>query len=338
MKARLIDIGSTNIKSALFDTDNNLFTEEKFIPFPAANEKKIPFYELNMEKVESCIRALLGKGHDVIFICTQMHGYVLIKKNGSVSNYISWKDKRAGLAYVPASLPVEYGVNMKVNLPRASVEYMRKYMPEALTDVNTFCTLGSYIAYRLCKQNASHITDLAASGFYHIKSGIADRYFLSMPKAFLKVDKIGMCDDFDVYSPCGDQQTAVFGSFAEDSIVLNIGTASQMCCVGNEILNGDFENRPYFYGKILYTVTGLPGGELLEKNSDAKMYDIFRLAWRAALEKLPPRNMITVTGGAVYYKKYLIKRVLDELGMKYTFSSGNETMRGLARMAKEFIK
>ncbi len=338
MKARLIDVGSTNIKSALFDTKSNVFSEAGSTPFPSGNKKDAPFYEINVQEVEQSVRSLWGAGHDAVFVCSQMHGYVLMKGSRAVSGYISWKDKRAGLKDLPAPLPPGYGVNMKANLPRASIEYMKNYMPQALGEADTFCTLASYLAYRFCGENASHITDLAASGFYRVESGIPDPYFRFMPEAHLNVEKIGQYGDCDVYSPCGDQQTAVLGSGAEDSVILNIGTASQMCCIGDGIISGDFENRPYFYGRTLYTVTGLPGGELLEKQDDENMFVTLFTAWREALRKLPRRERITVTGGAVKYKRELITRVLDEIGVTYTFSSGNETMKGLAVMATEMAK
>lgn len=340
MRARLIDVGSTNIKSALYDLKTGELSEQTEVPFPPAAVAQLPLYEVEVDEVESRVRSVMGNSQEALFLCTQMHGYVLMREGKACTRYISWRDTRAELAQLPAALPACYGVKMKANLPRASIDYMQKYRPNEIDGADTFCSLGSYLAYRLCGVNAAHITDLAASGFYNAKSGEADQYWLRLPKAHVRVEQLGIekYTHCRVYTPCGDQQTAVLGSgMQKTSWGLNIGTASQMFCICEESAEGDFESRPYFGKKTLCTVSGLPGGRVIADCSDAEICGTLVQSWKEALAKLPQKDSLTVMGGAVKYRRKLLEDCLRMMGVTGRFSCGNETIVGLMRLAKEIL-
>ena len=340
MRARLIDVGSTDIKSALYDLKTGELSEWIEVPFPPAVVTQYPFYEVDVDEVERRVRFVMGKSQEALFLCTQMHGYVLMREGKACTRYISWRDTRAELAQLPAPLPACYGVKMKANLPRASIDYTQKYLPNEINGADTFCSLGSYLAYCLCGVNAAHITDLSASGFYNAESGVAGPYWLHLPKAHVRVELLGIekYSHCRVYTPCGDQQTAVLGSgMQETSWGLNIGTASQLFCICDERAEGDFESRPYFGKKTLCTVSGLPGGRIIANCSDAEICDTLVQSWKEALAKLPQKNSLTVMGGVVKYRRKLLEECLCMLGVAGTFCGGNETIVGLMRLAKEIL-
>jgi len=337
MKVRLLDVGSTNIKTALYDENSRLIFDKKSIAFPIHNLKKPPFYEIAVDEIEKSIFSLVDKNDDALFICTQMHGYVLMENGRAVSNYVSWKDTRASLDKPLEPIEYWHGVSMKANLSKASILYTKNHEFGLVEKASEFCSLGSYISYRLCGNNSSHITDLAASGFYDSRNGEFEEFFLKLPTASMQVVQLGKFGNCAVYSPVGDQQAAVYGTDYENALILNVGTASQACCVSDKLIHGEFESRPFFNAKTLCTISGLPGGEYMSKTTDSELFDLLYSKWANAFKKLPEKNRVIVTGGIVKYRKSIIERVLGALGVKYEFSNGEETFSGLSKIARECL-
>lgn len=80
-----------------------------------------------------------------------MHGYVLLKEGREATGYISWRDERGKDLPPDFALTEEYGVRIKPNLPRLSLQAQSVAADE-------FCTLGSYLVYRLTGKNTTHVT------------------------------------------------------------------------------------------------------------------------------------------------------------------------------------
>jgi sugar (pentulose or hexulose) kinase len=140
-----------------------------------------------------------------------------------------------------------------------------------------------------------------------------------------------------VYTPVGDQQSAVLGANAdEQNYVMNIGTAGQFCSISPTFVSGDFESRPFFDGKILCTVTNLPGGKIIE-TYEKKWADHIYEIYSDAMRKLPKRKGIIVTGGfAKQYREEIIT-ALKRFELPYVFSEKEEALSGLNILAKKYI-
>ncbi len=319
----LIDVGSTNIK---FQCNG----EAGSVLFPAPKRYDGLFYEVDREKLFAEVEQIVDRFcAERVFFSVQMHGYLLARGGRFVTDYVSWRDKR-GEGQTPAfSLTPEYGVHIKPNLPRLSLQTYKETADE-------FFTLGSYLVYRLTGVNASHITDLAPSGFYNTATRRADDVAYKLPREHYEVQKIGDYKSSSVYSPVGDQQAAVFGAWKENCYILNLGTAGQMCTVSEDFVSGAFESRPYFGGKTLCTVTGIAGGAAIgDFAGRARELEKFLYAeYRSAADKLPERDYIIVCGGVARYHEELLAGVLKRMNLPYEFYKESDALCGLQKIAE----
>lgn len=325
-----IDIGSTNIKWSHGKTAGK-------IPFPAAFDAAYPRYEVRADEIFSIVLNLIDTHRPRrAFFSVQMHGYVLLKEGREATGYISWRDERGKDLSPDFALTEEYGVRIKPNLPRLSLQAQSVAADE-------FCTLGSYLVYRLTGKNTTHVTDAAASGFYNVKTGERDSCRYRLPEAVYRVQEAGRYKDTAVFSPVGDQQASVLGAWKgmenAEGYVLNLGTAAQLCCTAEGFAAGDFESRPYFGGNTLCTVTGLPGGGYISRTigttSAKALRETLAEAYASALKKLPPRREIIVTGGVVHYHRILIEETLETLQKEYVLNEGADALAGLKILAEE---
>lgn len=157
-----IDIGSTNIKWSHGKTAGK-------IPFPRRPlTRRIRATRSARTEIFSIVLNLIDTHRPQrAFFSVQMHGYVLLKEGREATGYISWRDERGKDLPPDFALTEEYGVRIKPNLPRLSLQAQSVAADE-------FCTLGSYLVYRLTGKNTTHVTDAAASGFYNVKTGARD--------------------------------------------------------------------------------------------------------------------------------------------------------------------
>ena len=332
MKYLLIDIGSTNIKSAICD-GADLSAAER-VPFPAPLRDDGVHFEVDPGEILSRVRGILDNADcDGVLFSVQMHGWLLSDGKNLLTPYISWRDRRTG-GSISLCVPRESGTSMKANLPRAGVAAFSREQPALFARAAEFFTLGSYIAFSLTGRNATHITDAAASGFYDVKAGTAAEcgLRLRLPEAAYAVSWVGNYRGKRIYTPCGDQQCSVLGAGGgRDCYVLNLGTAAQLCTVEKGFAEGDFESRPWFGGDTLCTVTGLSGGKALQDGGkDAAALAAEYLSARA---KLPVRKKLLVTGGALRWHHALIADALGRMGIPYFENEGADALEGLKELA-----
>lgn len=320
-----LDVGSTFIK---WNTGCDPVIKRTEFPLPFKNQP--PYYEVNANAVLAVIRSIINAERpERLFLSVQMHGYVLLKKGYPVTGYVSWRDERG--ASVPPAFHIssEYGVAMKPNLPRLSLQTQKE-------DADEFCTLGSFLVKMLTGTNRTHITDAAASGFYNVKRKTADECIYRLPQASDCVESAGTYEGCAVYTPVGDQQAAVLGGTAEkpatQAYILNLGTAGQLCALAEGFAEGDFESRPFFGAQTLCTVTRIPGGEYLGKKGDE---ETLLSEYRKAICRLPERNKIFVMGGAAEFHREKLERVLNRLDLPYAFCRGGEALNGLKILSEE---
>lgn len=331
MNALYIDVGSTDIK---FRTDGE--KESRKVPFPMTRAQE-PFFEADAEQIFQTIADIIARSPSAenILLSVQMHGYILRMRQGGDSAYVSWRDSRAREMFAAGEyertlLPMS-GTSYKANLAPVSLQYRQQAEGLDLSDILEFYTLGSYLAFRLTGRNVTHITDAAATGFFDVHGKSACGCGFRLPEALLRVLPVGMYAGRRVFAPVGDQQAAIASlpeKVLRECYILNLGTAAQLCCVGDEYLSfGEscLECRPFFGGRYLYTVTGLPGGDWFRSHSMQPSAEVW-LAQRyaQAIEKLPRRSALAVIGGgvAVHYAQ-LLQDALFRLGIGYQMASAD---------------
>ncbi len=325
-----IDLGSSYIK---WRVGNGAV---KRVAFPKEAKLSPPYFEVPADKIKDKVLAIVDSSScRRIFMSVQMHGYVLLDSLGrEITNYISWQDRRSEGMDIPIQLVAENGVSLKPNLPRASLYAMSLRQPEIYGRAHTFCTLGSYLTYILTGVNMTHITDAASSGFYNVIT-CEGKSSLQLPQATKTVRLAGKYKDMLVYTPVGDQQAAVLGCGAgEESYVMNLGTAGQLCCVNSSFIHGDYESRPYFGGKTLCTVSRLMAGRELVSGSDHWVHALYEDYYNA-LQKLPVRKDIVVTGGAAKFFRPQLIRAIERMGLPYTFNENMDALEGLRILSED---
>ena len=337
MKAVFIDIGSTYIKYRF-----NRGTIEK-IPFPMRRARQ-PFFEADAEEISAAVQGILNKFPfaDAAFFSVQMHGYVLRKKNGKLLPYVSWRDRRAeGVSFSDAAPPPRSGTSLKANSPRVSVLY-RVFTGELRAEeLDEIFTLGSFIVWRLTGLNATHITDAAPLGMYDLAGGSHPVFGLKLPQTAETVRCFGKYKNIRIYAPVGDVQAAIYSlpaDLRENSAVLNLGTAAQICVVGGgyiEFGKALYECRPFFQGQYLYTATGLNGGDWIGRNAfRAEAVRETAENYRAALGTLPRKDGLAVVGGGVaeYHGEFL-RQTLERLQKPYIFTKAS-ALGGLLKLTE----
>ena len=334
IKRLYIDIGSTNIKSMV--CSDGVCGRVERVAFPPPAVSGGGRFEVDVSAIVGRVMPIVDAASaDEVFLSVQMHGYILADaRRRPVTRYISWQDCRAGAGGVRVGIGAESGTSMKANLPRAGVETIAREQPALYAAAAEFFTLGSYIACVLTGNNATHITDAAASGYYNVKERTAVPCGLRLPNALYRVAPVGVYRGGKVFAPMGDQQCAVLGAGGgEDALVLNLGTAAQMCTVAEGFVAGEFESRPYFGGKTLCTVTGLTGGKRLGEGCVGS--EELGKEYAAAARRLPARKRLIVTGGAYAYHRALIDHAAAYLGLPYTVNEGADALGGLKIISEE---
>jgi sugar (pentulose or hexulose) kinase len=270
-----------------------------------------------------------------VYLSVQMHGYILSGR-GAPLVYVSWRDRRAeAYGYSPQiELKENSGTKLKANLPLVSVLAERQKRPESFANQRTLYTLGSFVSFCLTGRNITHVTDAAASGFYDVYGRSYDYGLpLVLPEARQDVSCVGVYGGIEIFTPTGDQQTTVLGLEYEDKYILNIGTAAQACTVDSVYSDAEYECRPFFRGGYLPTISGLIGGAVLTDKGSEVPYKKLADNYAAAVEKLPRRSGLIVTGGAAEYHRELIVEALKHTGIRFAFADYNGTMAGLYKLA-----
>lgn len=332
MPCLLVDVGSTFIKYNVYEEISKAILLSNRIPFPSPNLNKDDRFSVPISKINKSLDIVFSVAKKFscakIFFCVQMHGYILRSQSNGFGDYISWRDNSGDISD-PRLKDIdlnEMGTSLKRNLPLVKLVFK---------DVaGEFFTLGSYIAWYFTGNNATHITDAAASGFFFADSGKRNGFCeeLKMPKVYTNVRSVGSCRGIRIYSVIGDHQSSFLGSGAEDDkYLLNIGTATQISCVcTSKYPNGEYEKRPYFDGKRLCTVSGLiGGGEIF----DGKGYDTLLFQIEKAMERLPLKNEIVLGGGGSERFYSFFSEKIKEFGLKCSLVKENIGIEGLKMIA-----
>ena len=329
VKDLLMDIGSTFVKYAVFDSLEDKYIISEKLPFPSPCSED-PF-TVGRRQIETVVKAVMAtaKENDCarVFISVQMHGFFIKYKSGEFSDYFSWRSGGGDLESEDL-LSIDFskrGTRLKANLPIAKLYRNKTELVGA-----EYFTLGSYIAYLLTGKNEAHKTDAYASGFYLLDGSKDEETIpgLVLPTVHDEVDVCGTWCGIRIYSPVGDHAASVYGSgLGEDTYLLNIGTTSQIAFVGEGKAPSDmWESRPYFEnGKTLFTLGNLFYG--LYKDTDRYCNEAAKI-----INSLPKRAKILVGGGGALDIMEKLSACVD---MPCTSVGCSIGLEGLVNLAKQ---
>ena len=206
MSILVIDIGTTNVKSALFSmaekpADSPGQAEPVWSAVESKDIQQIPMlpnknpriFEFNAEEIFAETDKLISgycqtnKGIEGLVFSTQMHGCVYPDRARGMHVYLSWQDTRCldpvpgtsespldrlGRLLGPGEL-VPSGVPVKPALAFANLYAMSCTDPrwkDLYSDMEIF-TLGSYLIWRLTGRNITHISNAAPMGMADVRKG-----------------------------------------------------------------------------------------------------------------------------------------------------------------------
>ena len=92
MRCLLIDVGSTSLKSAVYDTQSGEKGDVRKCPFPAPLRNEPPFFEVDAGAILAAVHTLIDDRMPADAICfsVQMHGYLLGDASGRAVTPSAW--------------------------------------------------------------------------------------------------------------------------------------------------------------------------------------------------------------------------------------------------------
>ena len=265
MRAIGIDLGTTSICGILIDTDSGKVLQSRTENSNAFIEGKFSWERLQQpEKIISLamdiLETLMCEDVSAIGVTGQMHGIVYFDCKGTaVSPLYTWQDGRGNQPY----LDTTYAQYLLSHSGYGNVtDFYNRQNGLVPNSAVGYCTIHDYFVMRLCNLTKPqiHISNAASFGCFDIKKNCFT-YDCSI-EPVLDFTVAGKFRDIPVGVAIGDNQSSVFSSLAStDSILLNIGTGSQVSIVSDKIVEAPgIETRPYFEGQYLVVGSALCGG------------------------------------------------------------------------------
>lgn len=302
MSLLALDLGTTFIKGAVLDLDGLYIRHIRRLPFPESLTGLRPlFHEYDPLGIVGVVRQLLGELADVapdatgIVFCTQMHGLVLCDERGAPqSPFINWQDQRvltphpAGGMYldrlraqVSEEACRQLGNELQPSRPLCYLYWMAENGQLPASPIYPV-GLADFVIANLCQSTPSmeatgagahSAINLATGNWHHTlieRLGLA-RLQWPILRPFGEVVGHLPIDGRTLacFTPVGDHQCAVVGALlADDELSLNISTGSQASTITPTWQPGEYQTRPFFDGRFLNTVSGIPAGRALNRLVD----------------------------------------------------------------------
>jgi len=290
-----LDIGTTKICALVFDEYTGTVIETR----EAGNVFLAPPHPWNRQQdPEEIFRILDGiisdlkkkyKTFRAIGISCQMHGILYLNGAGrAVSPLYTWQDQSAALPYSGGESYASYlaafspgRVAPGFGLATCFYHLKTNGIPSG---AKKLCTIGDYIAMRLCRSSLplTHITNAAGLGFFDLRGACFDMGSLEragfdlslLPDLSAGARVFGETPDgIPVCVAVGDNQASFLGAVRDlkESVAVNIGTGSQISLVSSDparagVFKGRalevpaLEVRPYFDDLFLVVGASLCGG------------------------------------------------------------------------------
>jgi xylulokinase len=180
-----IDIGSSSVKTCIFDASSGMIADSAIFP-PAEMEILSPapgFAEQNPDswynnikealKIISTRNANLIREIEAIGIAYQMHGLVIVDKDGKpLRNAIIWCDSRAVETGAKAfdelgrQFCLSHLLNSPGNFTASKLKWVKDNEPDMYSRIHKIMLPGDYIAYRLTGEICTTETGLSEGIFW----------------------------------------------------------------------------------------------------------------------------------------------------------------------------
>ncbi|MCL2445542.1 MAG: FGGY family carbohydrate kinase [Oscillospiraceae bacterium] len=262
MKALGLDIGTTTICLTVIDAHSGATIESTTVP----NDTNIagePFERLQdpakiLAKAQALVDAAAGKHSNIasLGVAGQMHGILYVDAQGNAcSPLATWQDQR-GLQVPALGVPTGYG---------CATHYYNLQHNEVPADAVVFCTIQDYVAMKLAGASTPlvNVTNAASFGLFDIAAGEFTADWPLLPCVTAQAEKLGETPQgIPVFCAIGDNQASLIGSVREPekSILVNVGTGSQISFATNDITAQGMEIRPMPSGGNLAVGAALCGG------------------------------------------------------------------------------
>ncbi len=279
-----LDLGTTSICGAVIDSWQNQMVEIFERPNNTNLISRYAYESLQdadalVSQALDLIDLAISSYPDlqVISVTGQMHGILYINAEGeAVSPLITWQDKRGDLSYQDALSYCEY-LTSKTKYPMASgfglvthfYNLVHQQIPE---NASKIVTIMDYLTMRLAGQKTpvSHCSNAASLGCFNLDTGSFDADSLRivsidphwLPAVTDQNELIGCYRGIPVSVALGDNQASFLGAVSEpeSSVLVNIGTGSQLSVMTNSPIRCGLEARPYLQNKVLLAGSSLCGG------------------------------------------------------------------------------
>lgn len=294
-----LDLGATYIKCTRVWPADGIVEPAVRRSFPRFRDNNHPRHrEVCADDILVATRNVLddvlsnGPHPSSLFLCGQMHGFVLVSSTGErLSEFISWQDQRS-LEAVPSDcvspfdilqhrlgtdIVTELGNELRPGSPIATMFSM--LLRGALPPDAVPLSLPDFIALHLCGRLAKPATDAtnaAAHGALNVatlrwhdeglrRAGLDGiRWPVVLPSGTALGDFIHEGRRIVVHLPVGDQQAALLGAdLTEGELSVNVATGSQVSTIVSQPAHGDWQLRPFTGNRWLRTITHLPAGRAL---------------------------------------------------------------------------
>ena len=267
MKTLGIDIGTTGISAALLESKGRRILRTLSLPNSSAVKGEKSFESLqDSERIYGTVKELIGAfdgEFDAVGVTGQMHGILYIGGSGeALSPLYTWQDMRSAQPYeggktYAGALGVYPGYG-------AATHFYNKVNSLVPDGARYICTIGDHIAMRLCgaREPLMHITNAASLGCFDIKTNKWSSSDPLLPRITEKFEFVGKTDRGIPVSVCiGDNQASFIGSVSdENSVLINIGTGSQISYLTSGETAPGAELRPFDGKKYLAAGCALCGG------------------------------------------------------------------------------
>ncbi len=282
-----IDIGTTTVTALILNTETKTVTKsctlanDSFIEGKSFEKLQNPQKIIEIVKnavSEVCCNATI----DAVGVTGQMHGIVYLDKyNKPCSPLMIWQDERGNEFFknnetYAEFLTAETGIKAASGFGLTTHFYNIK---NNLVPKNAvmLCTIHDYLVSVLTNEKpVTHSSDAASLGFFNLENLCFDEKALNIAginKCFLpdvltnseiagKTNCDFLPDNIPVSVAIGDNQASFLGSVAEpeSSVLVNVGTGSQVSFMTTENSTLCGEIRPLTDDKYIFVGSSLCGG------------------------------------------------------------------------------
>jgi sugar (pentulose or hexulose) kinase len=298
-----LDIGTSFIKGAILDTRARAICHVRRVPFPAPVAGLPPAHvEIDPQAVTAAVDQLMGQLAPLadacqgVLLCGQMGGIVLVDAKGRPrTNYISWRDQRVlepcndggtnaagsttwldrvAALITPAQL-AELGNELRPGSCTALLYWLTQCRPN-VTSRAIPLSLPAFVAGHLTGTIPAEDPTIAIGGldvrtgrWHHQAFAALGIDGFDWPEVDATRAPIGHVRFGGAQVPCfpavGDHQCALLGVGLEvDELSVNVSTGSQVSRLAPQSCPGPYQERHYFDGCLVQTITHLPAGRSLD--------------------------------------------------------------------------